>query len=162
MKSKLLLLALSGICLCHPTIAQKRYGYTVLHFRCGDDDSQRDRVYYSPIIELNTLNFPQYTDGVDPAIAPFSVRYYNYAISKWFELYLRDRYKILTNTPDKYQRRSKTVIFNESNSVDCNPDKTNAPCFFMNKEELASKRAHDIAVNRLPDSSNNFCEIVDL
>src|SRR6187401_1561228 len=84
--------------------AQIKYGYTVLYARCGGDDSQRDKVYFSPIIELDRLNFPKFTDGVDPAIPRLSIRYYNYAIAKWFEIYLKDKYRIAVNDPEKYER----------------------------------------------------------
>ncbi|MEO5891549.1 MAG: hypothetical protein ABIQ31_14960 [Ferruginibacter sp.] len=82
MKKVLLLTVLLASIVSFKSSAQKKYGYTVLYFRCGDADAERDSIYYSPVIELNTLNFPPHTEGMDPAIAPYSVRYYNYALAK--------------------------------------------------------------------------------
>jgi hypothetical protein len=147
---------------CVACDAQKKYGYTVLQFRCGDNDAERDRLYYSPVIELNTLNFARYTEGIDPAIPQYSVRYYNYAIAKWFENYLSDKYKVFINTPGKYARKSKTVIFNERNKADCNDTKTSPPCFFLSQEELAEIRKSDIAEQRGTTHSGAVCEVTDL
>ncbi|MEP7142690.1 MAG: hypothetical protein ABI707_07460 [Ferruginibacter sp.] len=162
MKKTLMLIALLAVIACFNSSSQKRYGYAVLHFRCGDHDPQKDRIYYSPIIELNTLNFPKYTDGVDPSIAQYSVRYYNYAISKWFEIYLREKYKILVNPPDKYERKSKSVVYNDSDKAGCNVDKTNPACFFLNKEELSIQRGKAISESKSPENNSITCEVVDL
>jgi hypothetical protein len=162
MKKILMLIALLAGIACFKSYSQKRYGYAVINFRCGDDDPQKDRVYYSPVIELNTLNFPKYTDGLDPTIAQYSVRYYNYAISKWFEIYLKDSYKILVNHPDKYARKSKSVVYNDSNKAGCNADKTNTGCFFMNKEELSIQRSKAISESRSPENQTIICEVIDL
>ena len=145
---------------CFDTYSQKRYGYTVLYFRCGDNEPGKDRVYYSPIIELNTLNFPQYTDGVDPAFAKYSVRYYNYAISKWFESFLSEKHKVM-NSLDRYARHSNTVIYNDSNGQGCDIDKTNNSCFFLNREELSRRRKQEINESRAKIDST-FCEVIDL
>ncbi|MEJ7586193.1 MAG: hypothetical protein WKI04_01400 [Ferruginibacter sp.] len=142
--------------------AQKKYGYTILHFRCGNSDPQKDRIYYSPLVELNTLNFPEYTMGMDPSIIPHSARYYNYAISKWFEIYLKDKYKIRINSPDKYARKSITAVYNNTKQADCNDDKTSPGCFFLNREELSVQRKDAINKSRAPDNKTAVCEVIDL
>jgi hypothetical protein len=162
MKKILMFIALLNGISCCKSFSQKRYGYTVLNFRCGDNDPQRNRVYFSPVIELNALNFPRYTDGIDTAIPQFSVRYYNYAISKWFEIYLWKKHKILVNTPDRYARKSTSVIYNDENTAGCNDDKTNSGCFFMDKEELSIKRMNAINESRSPEYDRTICEVIDL
>ena len=142
--------------------AQKRYGYAILHFKCGSDDPQRNRVYYSPIIELNTLNFPRYTDGIDPAIPVYSVRYYNYAISKWFESFVKQYYNIQINDPNSYERKFKSIVFNEKNASSCNDTKTNADCFFTDKEELSIQREEAVRESKLPIHEAKFCEVISL
>jgi hypothetical protein len=162
MKKILMLIAFMAGIACFKSYSQKRYGYTILYFRCGDDDPQKNRVYYSPVIELNTLNFPQYTDGMDPSIPQYSIRYYNYAISKWFEIYLKDKYKILINTRDKYARKSNSVVYDDKNNAACNDDKTNPGCFFLNKQELSIMRKDAISENRSPKYDSIICEVIDL
>lgn len=147
---------------CLKSFTQKKYGYAVLQFRCGNDDAQKDRVYYSPVIELNTLNFPQFTDQLDPSIALHSVRYYNFAISKWFEIFLKDKYGIPVNDPAKYARKSHAVIYNEGNKNACDDKKTNPDCFFINKDELLKKRKGEIMQSKGADNRKSFCEVLDL
>ena len=145
-----------------PIIAQKRYGYAVLYYRCGKEKPEKNRMYVGPVIELNVLNFPRYTDGIDPAIALYSVRYYNYAISKWLEEYLASHKLVIPGDPEKYQRKFRSVIFNEQQAAECNPDKTAMPCFFTDKAALIILRANDIRENRTPEKENNICEVVEL
>ena len=142
--------------------AQKKYGYAILHFRCGSEDPRRDRVYYSPIIELNTLNFPRYTDGIDPAIPVYSVRYYNYAIFKWFESFVKQYYDIMINDADRYERKFESVVFNAKNASSCNETKTSTNCFFTDKYELSIQREDAIRESKLPIHEGKFCEIISL
>ena len=142
--------------------AQKKYGYAVMYLRCGDEDPQKDRVYFSPMIELNALNFPKYTDGIDPAIPPQSVRYYNYAISRWFEHFLKQYYRVAINDPDKYERKFRSFIFNDTGGAQCNNDKTNIPCFFTDKNQLSLMRENAIRESKLPESEMNHCEVIAL
>ena len=140
--------------------AQKKYGYAVVYLRCGNDDHQRNKVYYSPVIELNALNFEKYTRDVDPSIPLYSVRYYNYALSKWFEIYLKEKNKVAINDPEKYLRKDSTVVFTKSD--ECNPDKTNDPCFFMDKSIIDLQRRKEIDEARLGKHASDYCEIVEL
>ena len=140
--------------------AQKKYGYAVVYLRCGNDDNQRNKVYYSPVIELNALNFEKYTRDVDPSIPLYSVRYYNYALSKWFEIYLKEKHKVAINEPGKYLRKDSTVVFTKSS--DCNQEKTNTPCFFMDKSAIDLQRRKEIDEARLEKHASDYCEIVEL
>ena len=140
--------------------AQKKYGYAVVYLRCGDEDNLRDMVYYSPVIELNALNFEKYTKGMDPTIPQYSVRYYNYALSKWFEIYLKEKHKVAINHPDKYLRKDSTVVFTKS--IDCNSDKTSQPCFYTDKNQLDLIRRKEIDDAKLIEHSADYCEIVEL
>ena len=160
-KMLLLTMLMTGIHCCS-AYAQKKYGYISFNFRCGDNDPQRDRIYFSPVIELNTLNFQKYTEGMDPGFVPFSVQYYNYAMGKWFEAYLREHYKVFTNESGKYARRSTTVIYHEGNEQACNDDKTISGCFYLSKDELELKRKHAIAEARDSQNSSSICEVIDL
>jgi hypothetical protein len=138
----------------------KKYGYAIAYLRCGSEDSQRNKIYYSPVIELNLLNFDKYTDGIDPLIPKFSVRYYNYAMSKWFSIYLKEKHRVAINHPERYLRKDSTVVF--SKSAACNEDKTSEPCFFTDKAQLDLQRRKEIDEHRLKDYAPNFCEIVEL
>jgi hypothetical protein len=142
--------------------AQKRYAYAILNMRCGNQYPDRDRVYFSPIIELNTLNFPMYTEGIDPSIPMYSVRYYNYALLKWFELFIKQHYNIQVTDPEKYERKFTSVVLNEKNALSCNDQKTNAACFFTDKNELITKRDNAIKESKLLVSENHICEVVPL
>jgi hypothetical protein len=155
------MIILEGIA-CNSSFSQKKYGYAVINFRCGDNEPGKDRVYYSPVIELNSLNFPQYTDGIDPAIPKYSVRYYNYAISKWFEIYLREKYQILINSEDKYARKSTSVVYNDKNNGTCDDDKMNRDCFFLIREELLIIRNRKIIESSSPDKKALICEVIEL
>ncbi|MCW3092414.1 MAG: hypothetical protein JWP81_3483 [Ferruginibacter sp.] len=160
-KILLLIVLLSGICGSR-LYAQKKFGYAVLHLRCGAGDPDRNRVYYSPVIELNSLNFDKYTNGMDPAIPRFSVRYYTYAIDKWFEMYLSDKYRVMVNHPDKYERNATSVIFDENNKAHCNDDKTDPGCFFTDKQKLIMHRNKAIAESKLPKHENEICDVISL
>ncbi|MEO6723344.1 MAG: hypothetical protein ABIN67_23455 [Ferruginibacter sp.] len=142
--------------------AQKKYAYAILNMRCGNEQPHRDRLYFSPIIELNTLNFPKYTEGIDPAIPIYSVRYYNYALLKWFELFIKQYYNIQVTDPEKYERKFTSVLFNEKNSLSCNDQKTNIDCFFTDKNELAARRDKAIKETKLLVTQNQICEVVSL
>ncbi|MEO6546520.1 MAG: hypothetical protein ABIN94_00920 [Ferruginibacter sp.] len=160
-KALLLFVLLAGVfsTLCY---SQKKFGYAVLYMRCGKNEPQKNQVYYSPVIELNVLNFNKYTDGVDPAIPKYSVRYYTYAIDKWFEIYLKDKYEVLVNDPDKYERNATSVIFDEQNKARCNDDKTSEECFFSDKEKIAVHRKNAIAEARLPIHQNEYCGVAEM
>lgn len=159
MKITVCLLLAAGIISLH-SYAQKRYGYAILMMRCGDDDSNRNIVYFSPVIELNGLNFKKYTDGMDPAIPLHSVRYYNYAILKWFEIYLRQSKNIAYNHPERYERKASAMIYNRRGN--CNNDKTLIGCFFTDKNELALQRTQALKEARLDTNTSDFCEVVDV
>lgn len=133
----------------------------MLYVRCGNNEPLKNKVYFSPIIELNQLNFPKYTDGVDPAIPKFSVRYYNYAIAKWFEIYLKEKYRIAVNDPEQYERNSISAVYNKISS-NCNGDKTEPACFFTDKEELKRIRQQAITDSKLPAYEPSICEVISL
>lgn len=143
----------------HTASGQKKYGYAVVYMRCGADDNLRNTVYFSPVIELNALNFEKYTSGIDASIPLYSVRYYNYALSKWFEIYLKEKHKVLINDPEKYLRKDSTIVF--TRSADCNPDKTNEACFFMHRDQLEQMRRKQIDEAKLSEHSPEYCEIID-
>ena len=155
-----LLILLSTFTCCLPSNAQKKYGYAIIQIRCGKQDPQRNRVYYSPIIELNSLNFEQYTEGIDTSIPTYSVRYYNYAIAKWFEEHLKRQYRIAINDPEKYERGATMVVYNREG--ECNADKTSLGCFFTNKDQLAAQRKTAIGESKLESNSGNICEVIEL
>ncbi len=142
--------------------SQKKFGYAVLYLRCGDKDPNGDRVYYSPVIELDRLNFYPYTDGMDTAITPYSVRYFNYAISKWFEIYLRERYRIAVNDVEKYERDATATVYYYQLTVPCNAEKTSPGCFFTNKEELDKLRDAAIQQSKIVAGENGICEVIDV
>lgn len=142
--------------------SQIKYGYAVLHLRCGNADPQRNKVYYSPIIELDRLNFDKYTKGVDPSFPKYSVRYYNYAIAKWFEIYLQEHYNIAINDIEKYERNATCVVLNDKLKADCNADKTNPDCFFTDKQKLSLLRNTAISESKTPIHENDFCEVIAL
>lgn len=142
--------------------AQKRYGYAILNMRCGDEDPNRDRVYYSKIIELNALNFPMYTTDMDPSIPIYSVRYYNYALLKWFESFVKQYYNIQVTDPKKYERKFTAVVLNAKNALSCNDQKTNTACFFTDKNELTIQRDKAIKEAKLSISQHHICEVVSL
>ena len=144
MPTILLLVALLAGIFCSRSYSQIKYGYAILYLRCGKEDPERNRIYFSPIVELDRLNFDKYTDGMDPALPKYSVRYYNYAITKWFEIFLEDEYRVAVNHPEKYERRDSCVIFNDMNNGDCNGDKTNPGCFFTDKQKILTSRNNAI------------------
>lgn len=158
----LLLIALLVIILCCQSYSQKRYGYAVLHLRCGKEDPEKNRLYYSPVIELNILNFDKYTDGVDPAFPKYSVSYYKYAIARWFELLLKEKYQIWITDPEKYERNVTTVVFDDKNNGDCKDGKTNTGCFFTDKQKLTTKRTNDISESNSPQNNHMICEVIAL
>lgn len=160
MKKLLLLTLLPVIIFYCSAAAQMKYGYAVLYLRCGNDDAQRDKVYYSPIIELDRLNFNKYTEGVDPEFTKYSVRYYNYAIAKWFEYFLKDRYHISINDAEKYERNSISVVLYDGGG--CSGDKTGTGCFFTNRQQLIRQRNKAIEEIRLPKNETEVCEVVVL
>ena len=161
--SKIFLLLILSVAITQLTVkAQKRYGYAVLGFRCGNQDPERNRLYYSPVIELNTLNFREYTEGIDPAIPLYSVRYYNYAISRWFEMYLKKYHNIQITDPFEYERKFISIVFNTKNAGSCNEQKTDTPCFFTDKNELALQRENAIRESKLPQNAGNTCEVISL
>lgn len=145
---------------CTSSYSQKKYGFAVVEFRCSKNDANRNRVYYSPVIELNGLNFKKYTEGMDTSIPAYSVRYYNYAILKWFEALLKDKYHIALNDPEKYERQSTAVVYNKSAS--CNESKMDPSCFYTDEVQLTAIRNDAINENKLSANSNNFCEIIAL
>lgn len=161
--TKIIMFVILCTCLFSMTSsAQKKYGYAILYFKCGTDDPSRDRIYYSPIVELNTLNFARYTEGIDPAIPIYSVRYYNYAISKWFEMFIKQYYNIQVNDPNRYERKFTSIVFNSENTQSCNDTKTNPDCFFTDKNELLIKRENAIKESKLPIYENTTCEVISL
>ncbi|CAN5462228.1 hypothetical protein BH11BAC3_BH11BAC3_31400 [soil metagenome] len=160
MKKILMLLIIFLFLNCTSSYSQKKYGYAVVEFRCSKNDADRNKVYYSPVIELNGLNFKKYTEGMDTSIPVYSVRYYNYAILKWFEALLKDKYNITLNDPEKYERQSTAVVYNKS--TDCNDSKTDRACFYTDKLQLIAIRNNAINQNKLPANSNNFCEVIVL
>lgn len=162
MKKILLLIVLPSMIFCCPAWSQMKYGYAVLHLRCGNDDSRRNRVYFSPIIELDRLNFEKYTDGMDPSFAKYSVRYYNYAITRWFEIYLQEKHKVYINDPAKYLRYDTCVVFNNTNNGTCTSNLTNAGCFFTSKQQLKMLRDHAITDSKKPEHQSEICEVVVL
>ncbi len=162
MKKILLLIVLLSFIFCYPAWSQMKYGYAVLHLRCGNDDSQKNRVYFSPIIELDRLNFEKYTDGMDPSFPKYSIRYYNYAITRWFEMYLEEKHKVYVNDPEKYLRYDTCVVLQNKSSGSCTGDLTNADCFFTNKQLLKIIRDHAIAENKKPEHQSDICEIIVL
>lgn len=161
MKILLFISLLTGIFFCH-SYSQKKYGYAVLHLRCGGEDPQRNRIYYSPVIELNQLNFGRYTDGVDPTFTKYSVSYYNYAIAKWFELLLKEQYRIAVNDAEKYERNATCVVFDDKNNGDCSEKKTDPACFFTDKKKLIIHRNNAIHESRLTKNKNDICEVINL
>ncbi|MBC7888003.1 MAG: hypothetical protein H7Z13_08930 [Ferruginibacter sp.] len=144
-----------------PTYSQKRYGYAVLYLRCGNTDPQRNRVYFSPVIELNTLNFTRYTVGMDPAFSKYSVRYYNYAIARWFEIFMKEKHKIEMNDPQKYERNATCVVFDNSKGY-CNDDKTSIDCFYTDQKKLILHKNNAISECKLFAHSNDICEVISL
>jgi hypothetical protein len=157
----LLTIFLSGI-FQFAAVAQKRYGYAIMGLRCGNQDPERNRIYYSPIIELNTLNFPRYAEGIDPAIPLYSVRYYNYAISKWFEFHLKQYHNVRVTDPEEYQRKFTSVVFKATNAATCNDEKTDASCFFTDKDELSLQREKAIRENKSALHAGTTCEVISL
>ncbi len=151
---------LLGVLMCGEAQTQKKYGYAVAYLRCGNEDPQRNKIYYSPVIELNLLNFDKYTEGIDPLIPKFSVRYYNYAMSKWFSIYLKEKHRIAINDPERYLRKDSTVVFTKDAA--CNEEKTSEPCFFTDKAELDLQRRKEIDNHRLTEYAPNFCEVIEL
>ncbi|MEP7109814.1 MAG: hypothetical protein ABI760_17595 [Ferruginibacter sp.] len=158
----LMLAALTTGIFCFRSYSQIKYGYAVLYLRCGKEDPERNRIYYSPVIELDRLNFDKYIDGMDPAFAKYSVRYYNYAIAKWFELLLKEQFHIAVNVPEKYERNATSVVFDNKNDGSCNDDKTNPGCFFTDKKRLLTKRNNAINEDKLPQHNNAICEVINL
>ncbi len=160
MKTILMLLLLFSLLICSHSYSQKKYGYAVLYARCSKTDPQRDRIYFSPIIELSVLNFKEYIAGIDPSIPAYSVRYYNYAILKWFEKLLKEKYNVAINDPEKYERQSTAIVFNPNGN--CNADNTNTYCFFTDKLQLVDQRNLSIIENKSPAQVGNVCEVTDL
>lgn len=139
---------------------QKKYGYAVIHFKCGKEIPLKSRIYYGPVIELSLVNFEKYLAGIDPQLPLHSVRYYNYALGRWFDRYLQDRHHLALNDPEKYVHESTMVVFNEKGL--CNADKTAIGCFFTDKEYLVSLRNKAIHKSRDPDLADTICEVIDL
>lgn len=154
----MLMFTISIIQLC----AQKKYGYTMLHLRCGDRDAQKDKVYFSPVIELNIVDFPKYTKGMDYTIHKYSVRYYNYAIARWFEFYIYQHHGIAVNDPEKYERNAVSVVLDEKSEGGCDLQKINADCFFTDKNKLEAQRNAAILESKQPANANLICEVVAL
>lgn len=132
----------------------------MVELRCSKNDANKNKVYYSPVIELNGLNHKKYTEGMDSSIPEYSTRYYNYAILKWFEALLKDKYNIVLNDPEKYERQSTAVVYNKS--ANCNEHKTELACFYTDKAQLTAIRNDAINENKQLKNSNNFCEIIEL
>ena len=160
MKKIAMLTVLSVLLFCSCCNAQMKYGYAVLHLRCGNNDAQRNTVYYSPVIELDRLNFEKYTKGVDPSFPLYSVRYYNYAIARWFEIYLLEHRKIAFNDPEKYERNVAFNVFDDKGN--CNADKTDPDCFFTDKQKIIKHRNNGISESRSAVHENDFCGVIAL
>ena len=162
MKKILLLIVLLSTIFCHRGLSQMKYGYAVLHLRCGNDDAQRNRVYFSPVIELDRLNFEKYTDGMDPSFPKHSIRYYNYAITRWFEIYLKEKHRVHINDPEKYERYDTCVVFDNINSGYCSSIKTDPGCFFTNRQQLTMLRESAITESKKPEHQDDICEVIVL
>lgn len=162
MKKAIIFIAVLAFLACFQSYSQKKYGYTVIHLRCDQQDPYRDRIYFSPIIELNQLNFDRYTKGIDPTFPKYSVRYYNYAIAKWFEIFLEEQYGILVNDAEKYERNATCVVFDQKNNNDCNNEKTHPGCFFTEKQKLIAIRDNAIHDSKLPTHAHEICEVIAL
>ncbi len=139
-----------------------KYGYAVLYLRCGNDDAHRNKVYFSPVIELDRLNFKKYTDGMDPTFPLYSVRYYNYAITRWFEIFLKEKYQVAINDPEKYERYDTCVVFNNINYGSCSSIKTDPGCFFTSKQQINMLRDQAITESKKPDHQSDICEVIVL
>ena len=99
---------------------------------------------------------------MDHSIPRNSVRYYNYAIARWFESYLKQRYGIAANDPEKYERNAMSVVLDQKSSEDCDLQKTSAGCFFTNKQKLIEQRNSAILESKLPANANLICEVIAL
>jgi len=162
MKKMLLLFVILSVFYCIGVYAQKKYGYTVLYLRCGNEEPSKNKVYYSPIIELDRLNFPKFTEGMDPNFPKFSVRYYNYAIAKWFETYLKAQYGVAVNDPEHYQRKATSMVYDNKSDGSCNSDKTEPGCFFTDQQKLILIRKNAITESKLSKNNTTICQVIGL